>query len=148
MKVLNNNDTLQTRAMVNVVLEVEGGRSPDPADIAVLVEAFRAVMGGEDPGKIFGHRLGLAPPPGRPQQSGFGPSYVVGTFVELEYRRLGQGKGALTKAKYLAAESCVDIGGDCANRMRIIERDWRSCKHEVGLLSTGDLQQILRPYLA
>lgn len=141
-------DTPQMRAAVNLVITVKGGKTPDSASLNVLADAFLKVFGGKNPKDIFGGTLGLVPTPGAQSDYGITPADIVSAVIELEFRKLGQGRGNLAKAKRTARDAFIDIGGDVASRDRAIERDWSKGRMTVQSLSDVELIELMRPYKA
>ena len=137
-------DTPTMRAAVNLVITVKDGKRPDTQSLNILADAFLEVFGGANPKHILGSTLGLVPTPGSQKHYGFSPSDIVSAYIELERRRQGNVKGALTKAKKNAAAAFVDLGG--VDVQRSVERDWRLGKATVGALSDAELRELLRPY--
>lgn len=139
-------DTPQMRAAVNLVISVKDGKIPDTNSLNVLADALLAVFGGKNPKDIFGGTLGLVPTPGRPADYGFTPSDIVSAVIEMERRKLGSKRGALTQAKHTALTQFPEIGGDIADATRSIERDWAKGRKTVEGLSDSDLVELVRPY--
>jgi len=137
-------DTPTMRAAANLVIAVKDSQQPDMESLDILADAFLEVFGGVNPKNILGGTLGLVPTPGAQKHYGFTPSDVVSAYIELERRRLGNGRGALTKAKKNAAAAFVDLGG--VDVQRSIERDWSLGKITVSNLSDYELRELLRPY--
>jgi hypothetical protein len=137
-------DTPTMRAAVNLVISVKDGQLPDNQSLTLLADAFLEAFGGKNPKDILGGSLGLVPTPGGQSHYGFTPADIVSAYIELERRRLGNGRGALASAKRSAADVFVDIGG--GNVARAIERDWKAGRSTVECLSDADLCELLRPY--
>lgn len=137
-------DTPQMRAAVNLVIAVKDGLMPDTESLSIIADAFLKVFGGKNPKDIFGGTLGLVPTPGRQAAYGFTPSDIVSAVIELERRKLGGGRGALSDAKKIALAAFVDIGG--ADPERSINRDWKAGRATVEPLSDAELVELIRPY--
>lgn len=137
-------DTPTMRAAVNLVIAVKDGQLPTNQDLILLADAFLEVFGGKNPKDIFGGSLGLVPTPGGQPHYGFTPADIVSAYIELQRRRLGNKRGALTAAKRKAAGAFVDLNG--ADVQRAIERDWSAGRKTVEHLSDDDLAELLHPY--
>lgn len=137
-------DTPQMRAAVNLVMAVKDGLAPDTKNLNILADAFLEVFGGKNPKEIFGGTLGLVPTLGRQANYGFTPSDIVSAVIEIERRKLGNVRGAVSEAKKIAIKKFIDINGE--NAMRTVERDWRKGKAMVSALSDADLIELVRPY--
>ena len=144
-KVLTNNDTPQMRAAVNLMMAVKSNKQPRAEDLQVLALAVEEVIKGECPIQIFGYPLGLVPPKGRPPLSGFTPSDIVAAVIELELRRLGKVKGAMSKAVAYAMNNFSDIGND-ENARRTVYRDWRNSESLVKNLDDQELKDLVSIY--
>ena len=115
------------------------GRTPDQNLLNIVSEIFEEVLAGKDANQAFG--FDSIPTIGRPAHSGFTPSDRVAAFIELEIRRLGDGRGSLQKAMLTAQESFVENLD-----LRLIRRDWAQSQLTVKPLSTDDLIMIIEPY--
>lgn len=137
-------DTPTMRAAVRLVIAVKDGDAPDTDSLNLLADAFLEVFGGQNPKDILGGTLGLVPTPGGQAHYGFTPADIVSAYIELERRRLGNKRGALTAAKQMAAVAFVDLNG--ADVQRAIARDWSAGRKTVEHLSDVELAELLRPY--
>lgn len=137
-------DTPQMRAAINLTIAVKDGLNPDKESLNILADAFMEVFGGVNPKVFFGNHLGLVPTLGRQSSYGFTPAHIVSAVIEIERRKLGNVRGALSKAKQIAIEKFIDINGESA--MRSVERDWAEGKATVSELSDDNLIELVRPY--
>ena len=140
-------DTPQMRAAVNLVIAVKDGQQPAMASLNIIADAFLEVFGGKNPKDIFGGALGLVPTHGRQTGYGFTPADIVSAVIEIERRKQGSARGALSKAKLNALKLFVDIGGgDIQNAMRCVERDWKAGRATVEQLADSELADLVRVY--
>lgn len=140
-------DTPQVRAAINFVHAVKNGQTPDDETLSTLCDAFCEIFGGADPEKMFGARLGLVTPKGRPKDYGYTPADIVSAYIELR-RRIHEQNGvadALAKAKREAQLDFVDIG-EVESATRIINRDWKAGRATVESLTDAELHAIIFPY--
>ncbi len=85
------------------------------------------------------------PSRGRPCYSGFTPSDIVSSVLELKRRELGRVPGAMRKAVSYVESVFVDINGEDAERT--IYRDWQLGSKLVKSLSDDDLFELVKPYI-
>lgn len=140
-KDLKNLDNVFTRAAANVVLSMDSGTQPNIADLEAISDGFKKIFGRYDPKSIFGSRLGLVIPIGRPKEYGFTSSDIVSAVVELHKRKTGCIDAV---AKNYALQVFEDISGSDAARQ--ISRDWEKGRATVSGLTTQELENLVEPY--
>lgn len=144
-RVLTELDNEFTRAAVNLVIAVDGGKYSENEDIKTLAEGIKIAFGTQPAKLVFGSSLGLVRPRGKPAAHGFTPADIVSAYIELWLRKFGNERGSLQRAHELARDAFVDVdkydGG-----LRQIRRDWKNGKNTVKDLAGDDLEALLSPY--
>ncbi len=137
-------DTIEVRAAANLVSAVSQNQMPDSESLEVLADAFKRVFGSAESDDWLCQSIGLVRAPGRAASYGFKPADIVSALIELERRKIGNTRGALSEAKRRAIDVFVDVSGE--NAARIIDRDWASGRSTVEGLSNEDLEALIAPY--
>ena len=127
-------------AMADFIEAIDLGEIPDQNDLDIAAEIFREVLSGRDCGQVFGFIT--VKNVGRPAHSGITSPDVVAAYIELEFRRLGGGRGTLAKA-FASAQSAFIEDLDT----RVVQRDWTKGKKNVQPLTSEDLVNILEPHI-
>lgn len=129
-------DPPQLIAASNLVDALSKGLTPALADLEIIGRACQEMLRGIAPESAWGLTQGR----GRPQETGFTTAEIVSAYIELEYRRFGKTRGALTTAKVSAAKA---FGSYRELDPRKIEDYWSKGKDLVAALSDEDLESML-----
>ncbi len=126
----------QLIAAANLVNALHDGIAPAMSDLEVISQACQEMLRGV----ALETAWGLAHGRGRPPETGFTSAEIVSAYIELEWRKLGKVRGALSTAKDMAAKA---FGSYKEPDPRKIEDYWRKGKDLVAILSDEDLESML-----
>lgn len=138
-KPLKHVESAQLVAASNLVDALQNGTTPERSDLEIIAVACKEMLQGVPLESAWG----FARERGRPPESGFTNAEVVSAYIELEWRKLGKKRGALSDAKANAASA---FGSYRVPDQRVIERYWSQGKGLVGALSDEDLESLLNPH--
>lgn len=126
----------QLVAAANLVNALHNGIAPAMSDLEVISLACQEMLRGV----ALETAWGLAHGRGRPPETGFTTAEIVSAYIELEWRKLGKNRGALSVAKANAASA---FGSYREPDPRKIEDYWSKGKDLVAVLSDEDLGSML-----
>lgn len=129
----------QLVAAANLVNALHNGIAPAMSDLEVISLACQEMLRGV----ALETAWGLAHGRGRPPETGITTAEIVSAYIELEHRRLGKTRGALTTAKKRATKA---FGSYREPDHRKIEDYWSKGKALVAILSDEDLESMLSPH--
>lgn len=135
-KPLKHVESAQLVAASNLVDALENGTTPERSDLKIIAVACEEMLQGVPLESAWG----LARGRGRPPESGFTNAEIVSAYIELEWRKLGKKRGALSAAKAMAAKA---FGHYREPDLRKIEDYWSDGKKSAAAMSDKDLESIL-----
>ena len=135
-KLLKHVESCELVAAFNFVAALEEGAVVDPKDLETIAQACKEMLRGVPPEEAWGIYQGR----GRPTELGFTNAEVVSAYIELERRKIGNARGALSNAKKMAEHA---FGSYRQLDARVIERYWHDGKAVASALPDSDLKSLL-----
>lgn len=136
---LKHVESTQLAAAAKLVDALHNGTTPEQADLETIGLACQEMLRGVPTEEAWGITQGR----GRPRESGFTNAEIVSAYIELERRKLGKERGALSTAKSMAA---IAFRSDKEVDPRKIQDYWSNGKDLVSSWPDEDLKSLLCPH--